>query len=193
MKARNSGYSVIEIMAVMLLISIASKVAINQIQGTMNLIDADIAANTVVNEFQSARQSAIDDRRNVDVGFAGTNEIKITRHESDGSTTVISDVTLPSGYTFSFPSGIGDTPDGYLPGSTAYVANGTSGLAVYVGAGTTGTFLGDGTFVDNSNVLLNGSIFTMGSGSQTARGITLAASSGRVKQYWLVAGKWSVR
>ena len=118
---------------------------------------------------------------------------KITRQDLGGGTTVMSDVTLPAGYTFAFPPGIADTPDGFLPGSSLYVSIGTTGTAVYLGAGTTGTFLGDGTFVDNSNVLLNGSVFTMGSGNGTARGITLAGSAGRVKQYWLQSSAWKGR
>jgi type II secretory pathway pseudopilin PulG len=182
MRTRNAGYSILEVMAVTLLISIFSRIAINQIKGTMNLMDADLAANTVVAQIESARQLAIDERRNMEVDFMGTNEIKITRQDSGGGTTVMSDVTLPSGYTFAMPAGIGDTPDGY-----------GNGAVVYFGGGTSGLFLGDGTFNNTANVLINGSVFTMGSGSQTARAVTLAASTGRVKEYWLVNGNWSLR
>jgi type II secretory pathway pseudopilin PulG len=179
---RNSGYSMIEVMLVALLVSISSRVAVNQIRGTMNLIDADVAATTVSGQIQSARQMAIDERRNMQVDFLGSNEIKITRQDSGGGTTVMADVTLPSGYSFAMPTGITDTPDGFGNNSAVYFNGGTSGL-----------FLGDGTFVNSTNVLVNGSVFTMGGGSQTARAITLNAASGRVRQYWLVGGNWAIR
>jgi prepilin-type N-terminal cleavage/methylation domain-containing protein len=182
MRARNSGYSLIEVMVVALLISIGSRVAVNQIKGTMNLIDADIAANTVSSQIQAARQMAVDERRNMQLDFLGTNEIKITRQNSGGGTTVMSDVFLPPGYSFAMPTGIADTPDGF--GNTS---------AVCLNGGTSGVFLGDGTFVSAVNVLINGSVFTMGGGSQTARAVTLTAATGRVKQYWLVGGNWAIR
>ena len=182
MRARNSGYSMIEVMAVALLISVGSRVAMNQIKGTLNLIDADVAANTVSGQIQSARQMAVDQRRNMQVDFLGANEIKITRQDSGGGTTVISDVFLPAGYSFAMPTGIGDTPDGF--GNTS---------AVYFNGGTSGLFLGDGTFVSAVNVLINGTVFTMGAGSQTARAVTLTGATGRVKQYSLVGGNWAIR
>ena len=177
-------------MVVVLLVSIGSRIAINQIKGTMNLMDADVAANTVSSQIQFARQVAIDQRRNVQIEFVGDNEVKVTRQDQGGATTVMSDVTLPSGYTFAFPAGIADTPDGFLSGSSLYASIGTAGKAVFIGAGTTGIFIGDGTFVDNSNVLLNGDVFTKGPGNQTARAVTLTAATGRVKQYWVSGGNW---
>jgi Tfp pilus assembly protein FimT len=182
MRVRNSGYSMLEVMMVALLVSISSRVAINQIQGTMNLMDADVAANTVSGQIQSARQMAIDERRNMQVDFLGTNEIKVTRQNSGGGTTVMSDVTLPTGYSFAMPTGISDTPDHFGNNS-----------AVYFNGGTSGVFLGDGTFVNSTNVLINGSVFTMGGGSQTARAVTLSGSTGRVREYWLVGGNWTIR
>ena len=183
MKTRNSGYSLLEMMAVVLLVSVGSRFAVNQIKGSLNLIDADVAANTVSGQLQYARQSAIDERRNMQVDFLGTNEIKITRQDSGGGTTVLSDVTLPPGYSFALPTGFSaDTPDGFGNSS-----------AVYFNAGTSGLFLADGTFVSAVNVLINGTVFTKGTGNQTARAITLTASTGRVKTYWIVGSNWALR
>jgi Tfp pilus assembly protein FimT len=172
----------IEVMMVALLISIGSRVAVTQIKGTMNLIDADLAANSVAGQIQSARQMAIDQRRNMQVDFLGTNEIKVTRQDSGGGTTVMSDVTLPPGYSFAMPTGVSDTPDGFGNNSAVYFNGGTSGL-----------FSGDGTFVSAASVLISGTVFTMGGGSQTARAVTVTSATGRIKQYWLVGGNWLVR
>ena len=182
-RARNSGYSMIEMMAVVLLVSIGSRFAVNQIKGSLNLIDADIAANTVSGQIQYARQMAIDERRNMQIDFLGSNEIKITRQDSGGGTTVKSDVTLPPGYSFALPAGFStDTPEGF--GNTD---------PVYFNGGTSGLFLADGTFVSAVNVLINGTVFTKGSGNQTSRAVTLTASTGRVKTYWIVGSAWALR
>ncbi|HYR41608.1 MAG TPA: type II secretion system protein [Terriglobia bacterium] len=183
MRTRNSGYSLIEMMAVCLLVSIGSRVAMTQIKGSMNLIDADIAANTVSSQIQYARQMAIDERRNMQIDFLGTNEIKITRQDSGGGTTVMSDVTLPVGYSFALPTSFSnDTPEGFGNSS-----------AVYFNAGTSGLFLADGTFVSAVNVLTSGTVFTKGAGNQTARAVTLTAATGRVKTYWIVGANWALR
>lgn len=183
MRSRKAGFSLLEAMAVVAIVGIASAVALVQMKTTMQVFDADKAANLVVSQMNYARQLAVDERRNVLVEFLNTNEIKITRNESGGGTTVVSDVTLPSGYTYGLPGGgVGDTPDAF--GAT---------VAVFFNSGNTGTFLGDGTFVDNSNVLLSGTVFTIGGGNGTARAVTLAGATGRIKQYWLQGTSWIVR
>ena len=172
----------VEIAVVLLFISVGSRVAINQVKGSLNAIDADVAAGTVAGQVQYARQLAIDRRRNMLLEFLNNNEIKITRQDAGGGTTVMSDVTLPSGFTFGLPSGLGDTPEGFGNASAVYFNGGTSGL-----------FLGDGTFVTTSNVLVNGTVYTIGSGNPTARAVTLTASTGRVKQYSISGTTWVLR
>jgi prepilin-type N-terminal cleavage/methylation domain-containing protein len=193
MRKQEEGFSLLEVVVVLALVLITATIAVMQIKTMMAALDADKASNLVVSQMGYARQMAVDQRRNVSIGFQGNNEIKVTRLELGGGTTLMSDVTLPAGYTFGFPPGVVDTPDGYLSGSALYSGIGTSGTAVFIGAGTTGTFLGDGTFVDSSNVLLNGSVFTKGSGNGTARAVTLSGSTGRVKQYWVQGTTWMVR
>lgn len=193
MNRQEAGFNLLEVVAVIALTAIGSSVAIIQMKNTISRLDADKASNTVVSELSYARQLAVDQRRNILVEFVGNNEIRVTRQESGGGTTQMDDVTLPIGYTFSFPAGIADTPDGFLSGSSLYTSIGTGGNAVFIGAGTTGTFIGDGTFLDNSNVLLNGEVFTKGTGNGSARAVTMSGATGKVKQYWLQGSAWVVR
>jgi hypothetical protein len=137
-----------------------------------------------MSQLRYARQIAVDQRRNVLVEFLGNNQMKATRQDGSGVTTVIYDLTLPTGFTFSAPTGAPDTPEGYSPGVTA---------PVYFNAGTSGTFLGDGIFIDGGGNLLNGAVFTMGGGSSTARAVTLTGASGRTKTYTWNAGTWKER
>jgi prepilin-type N-terminal cleavage/methylation domain-containing protein len=178
-----TGFSLLELTTVLILFGIASTVAIVQMKPSIALLDADQAANLVVSQMSYARQLAVDERRNVLVEFVGTNEVRVTRIESDSSTTLIADVTLPSGYTFGLAGGgVGDTPDAF-----------GNARAVYFNNGATGTFLGDGTFVDAANVLLNGTVFTIGSGNPSARAVTLSGATGKIKEYWLKGASWVVR
>lgn len=179
---RIAGFSLVELMLVMFLGGLLSAVAMIQMKTTIRGFDADAASNLVVSQLNYARQVAIDHRRNVLVEFLHGNEIKVTRNEIGTGTTVISDVTLPADYVFGLPAGVSDTPDGF--GNSA---------AVYFNGGTSGLFLGDGTFVDSTNVLLNGSVFTISSGNGTARAVTLGGSTGKVKQYWVHGSTWVVR
>jgi hypothetical protein len=172
----------IEMAVVVGLTVIAAMVAVVRLRQATTLLDADRASNLVVEQLRYARQIAVDQRRNVDVGFVGSNRITVTRQDGGGNTTLLSNLTLPSGYTFGLPGAVGDTPDGY-----------GNAFPVSLGLGTSGTFLGDGTFVNAPGFLTNGSIFTIASGNGTARAVTLAAASGRVKQYYIKGGVWVER
>ncbi len=173
----------LEAIVVVGLITVSS-VGIIQMKTSLSALDADKASNLVRSQLTYARQIAVNQRRNVEVQFVGDDEMTVTRMNADASETVLADVTLPTGYVFGLPSGVNaDTPDAY--GNTT---------AVYFNEEAGGTFLSDGTFVDSStSVLLNGSVFTIGSGNGSARSVTLAGSTGRVKQYWLSGSTWVVR
>ena len=176
----SSGFSLVEILVVVGIIFVmATAVATIQFRTAGELIDADAALAQVVGQMRFARQVSIDQRRTVEIQFNGTNNIQVIRQDDANNTTVMGDLTLPSGYSFQMPGGAPDTPEGF-----------GNSVPVDLGGGTNGTFLSDGTFVDNSNSILNGTVFTMGSDVLTARAATLTGSTGRVKQYSWNNGAW---
>jgi len=182
MKPRDAGLSLIEMMLILTLIALTAMVALVQMRTSMAILDADKAANLVMSQLRLARQVAVDQRRDVRVEFLGTDQIRLTRFDGGGATTVLADVTLPSGYTFGLPTGPGDTPESYGNANPVYFNNETSG-----------TFLGDGTFVSGAGVLINGSVFTIGNGNGSSRAVTLSGASGRLKQYYLRGNTWVIR
>jgi Tfp pilus assembly protein FimT len=180
MGKRTAGFSLLEIVTVLAIIMIGATVAIIQMRQSMAMLDADKAANTVTGQVRYARQVAVDQRRNVLLEFLGTNQVKVTRQNGGGSTTVLSNTTLPSGYVFGRPTGLSDTPDGYA---------GATGAVVF-GSAASGSFLGDGILVDAAGTVVNGTVFTIGSGNPTARAITVNGASGRTKLYAVSGTSW---
>jgi prepilin-type N-terminal cleavage/methylation domain-containing protein len=180
---RDTGFTLLEAMIVVALVSIGTVVSLIQMKSSMAVLDADKAANLVSGQLRYAREVAVDQRRNVTVDFVGTNRITITRADSSGA-TLLSDVYLPTGYTYQLPSSPSDTPEGYAPGTPA---------PVYFNGGTSGVFLGDGTLVNGAGTLINGTVFTRGSNNGSARALTLSGASGRLKQYYLQGSVWVLR
>ena len=179
MMSRRAGYSLIETMMVVTLISIGSSAALIQLKKTTSALDADAASAQVIAQIKYARVLAVTHRRNVRLEFISPATVKVTLLESGGD-TVMAEETLPSDYTFGLPTGIGDTPDGY--GNTDGVSfNGDDG----------GLFLSDGSFIDDDGVLRSGTVFTIGPGGNgSARAVTLAGASGRVKNYYIKNSEW---
>jgi type II secretory pathway pseudopilin PulG len=182
MKRQTSGFSLIETMMVIALVMIGSSVALVQMRQSVATLDADRAAKVVVSQMQYARQVAVNQRRDVILAFTEPNQITVTRLDGGGDSTELADVTLPPGYTFGLPDGIGDTPDGY--GNTE---------PVNFNLETSARFLGDGTLVTPGGIVVNGTVFTIGSGNGSARAITLTGASGRTKHYYIQGSSWVER
>ncbi len=175
------GFSLTEVVVVVGIIMVmAAGVAMLQFGSAQVLIDADAAIAQVASQMRYARQVSIDQRRTVQLLFIGTNQIQVVRQDDANNTTVMADVTLPTGYTFAMPNGAADTPEGF--GNNA---------AVDLGGGTTGNFVSDGTFVTANNAILNGTVFTMSASTGTARAATLTGATGRVKRYIWTNGAWA--
>jgi prepilin-type N-terminal cleavage/methylation domain-containing protein len=181
MPKSDKGFSLIEVLMVVAIILIGASVAIVQMRSSMAIVDADKAINTVASQLKYARQIAVDQRRDVLVEFVDNNKIRITRQDIP-TPTIVSEVVLPPGFTFSLPMGVGDTPDGY-----------GNALPVTFNSSPSGTFLGDGVFVSATGIVTNGSVFTMGGGTGTARAITLTGASGRTRIYLLDGSSWTER
>jgi type II secretory pathway pseudopilin PulG len=180
MKRQDSGFTLIEVAFVALVTVVIGSIAVIQLRATRAVFDAQAVSNVVASQMNYARQVAIDQRRNVLIQFLGTNEIKVSRLEPDGGSTLLSNVFLATGFQYGLPSGTPpDTPEDFGNES-----------AVSFGTGSGGTFLGDGTLVDSTGVVLNGTVFTIGGGDSTARAVTLTGATGRVLQYIYAEGEW---
>jgi Tfp pilus assembly protein FimT len=173
------GFSLIELLTVMGLIMVMTVTATVQFRKTEELLAADAAMADIASQFRLARQSAIDQRRNVSIEFVSGSRIRVIRRDDATSTTVLVDRQLPNGYTFTMPAGSPDTPNAY--------GNDTP---VDFGGATGGTFRPDGTFIDTASGVLSGTVFTMTSDPMTARAVTVTGATGRIQRFALRSGTW---
>ena len=170
--ANVDGFSLIEVMTVVAIAGVLTATAIGVLPGFLNQGHADGGATQVLNALRLARERAIGERRNIEVRFIGNNEIQTVRDEigvggvATGTTTV-ADINL-EGLQFLQFTGIGDTPDYF--GSSGPIA---------LGASPTHMFTSEGTFIDSSGDVLNGTVF-LGSPSGdklSARAVTILGST----------------
>lgn len=175
------GFTLLEVSMVLSLSMVAAGVGIVQLSKSVSAVDANTAGHAVESQLHYAREIAVNQRRNVVVEFNSPDLIAIKRQETDGTLTTIEATTLPSGFSFGLPtSGVGDTPEGYGADSPVDFNGDSSGI-----------FGADGTFVNNSGVVLSGTVFTIGATNGTARAITLSGPNGRTKQYYIRDGAWT--
>ena len=176
---RNSaGFSAIELLVGLLIMGVVIAIAIVQMQPAVQQMRANSAMYLVSSQLRWARQSAISQRRNFVVAFAGNNEIQISRQEQPTQTlTLVSDVRLNPTVFFQLTPGLPDTPDGY----------GNAGPIVFggqVGGPPVMQFQSDGQFIDGNGNPLNGTVFLGITGLATCgRAATVLGATGRVRSF----------
>lgn len=179
----DSGVSLVETLMTLVVLAIASSIAIALMTNVIPSVHADSSLEMVVATLQQAHEGAINQRRDFLVTFIGTNEIKVQRQELDGSLTTISDYFLGNGVTYTVPAGITtDTPDGFDTGLTPVNFSGSNTIA----------FLSDGTAVNSTNQLMNGTAFMAIAGQpSTARAVTVMGATSRIKGYRYNGSAWN--
>jgi prepilin-type N-terminal cleavage/methylation domain-containing protein len=188
------GFSVIEMMIVVLIILIISAMAIFALQPTLQNAKADTVMRQVLDQMRQAREYSIANRRYIQVTFpvvAGDSEIEMTElnavpYGPGGANVVLSTVPIqpPNGF-YVFP-GTPDTPDAYGNGA-AIEFESTSG-------GPPGgmAFQSDGTLVDLTTFQpINGTVFLGIKGLATsARAVTVLGATGRVRGWKGTGATW---
>ena len=175
--ASGAGFSLVDILVATAIVGVAMAIAVPQIGTALIDARADAGMRQVVGHLRLARDSAMTQRRTVEVQFTGTNQIQSIR--INGATrTTIARAVLENGIRFTLSTGVPDTPDAF-----------GNARAVDFGGPTTVWFLSDGSLVDATSLPLSGSVF-LGIPNQplSARAVTVLGPTGRVQAY-----KWNSR
>jgi prepilin-type N-terminal cleavage/methylation domain-containing protein len=175
------GFSMIDMMVTLSVMGIVAGMATMQISTVRRSMQGDGAMRMVMAQFNSAREMAITQRRNMEIRFVGNNSIQIVRNDVPSGTTVLADVVLEGNAQYSLVAGVEDTDDEF--------GNST---AISFGAALTIRFAPNGTLIDNAGAPVNGTVFTTVIGNaESFRAVTVMGATGRVRGYRWNGAAWS--
>jgi type II secretory pathway pseudopilin PulG len=188
------GFSTVEFLATIGIIGIVSAMGVYTFNSVLPSMNADSAMQVLQAQLRQARQTSVDQRRNIQVTLQGTGEIVTVRQNLDlttnpptvVSTTTLSDYFLPNQMTYLVFAGTPDTPDGFGKSAAVNFNCGSPPLPCTI------TFQSDGTVVDRTGAYINGTVFMGIAGNPvTARAITILGATGRIKAYRYGGSSWS--
>jgi len=178
---RADGYSLLELLVVVALIGVGVASTIMVGPAMMARGKADSASTALVAALKNARGRAIGERRNFQLVFTPPNRFQVFRVEiPSGATTQVNDIRLENGQQFHQFSGVADTPDAF--GATGAISFGSTPAVL---------FTSEGTLVDSSGDVLNGTIFLGRPGDyESARAVTLFGVTGLVRTWTWTGDRW---
>jgi prepilin-type N-terminal cleavage/methylation domain-containing protein len=176
-----SGYSLVELMVVIVLMTIAAGIAVPLSSQMLSVSRADSATVAALTAVDMAHDRAVAERRNIEMTFVNPNRIQLERQEVPGpGKTLIAEYFLENGQQFLKFSGVPDTPDAF--GASSAIT--FSGTAPFM-------FTSDGSLVDSNGDVVNGTIFIGKPGdTKTARAITVFGVTGLSHAWKWRGGSW---
>jgi prepilin-type N-terminal cleavage/methylation domain-containing protein len=182
----DAGFTLLEIMVVVALMGVLAAMAIMVSPSFTQTARADSGIAQVLDAIRSAREVAISQRRNVQLRFIGNNAIQTVRVEIGANgqvtgTTVLRTVELENRMRFDLDADVpDDTPDGF----------GRTG-AISFGASPTRMFTSEGTFVNATGDVLNGTAFMLIPNQEnSARAITIMGATALIRAYRWNGREW---
>ena len=175
------GFSLLEMLATLAIAGVVGGMATAQVASVRRGMEGDGAMRLLMSQMVTARESAVTQRRNIDVVFVGINWVQTVRHEVPAGTTTLTSVAFEGKIQYTLLPGIGDTPDAF----------GTANGVAFAGQ-TTLTFNSDGTLVNSSGNPVNGTVFlAVPNITQSQRAVTVMGSTGRVRGYKWTGNGWN--
>jgi prepilin-type N-terminal cleavage/methylation domain-containing protein len=177
------GFTLIETMMAVMLIGILGSMAIFQIGSARPAMVADGAMRQVIGQLNLARETAVAQRRQVDVVCDESKQVlRIVRRDLPEGATVLAETPFESGVRYGLPDTLSqDTPDRFGKGE-----------AVSFGAAESISFNSDGMLIDSGGSPVNGTIFLMlPKQTLSLRAITVLGSIGRVRGYRWNGVEWT--
>lgn len=180
MSNRARGFSVVELVMVMALISSVTAICFAWVPRLAEVLEADADLNRLVGQVTLAREAATTQRRSVEIQFQQPNAIQVVRQDLPNGTTVLSGAVLEHSTQFAKFAGEPDTPDGF--GAAA---------AINLGGAARIFFSADGMLTDEAGNPANVTVFIQQPGRvMTARAFTIFGPTARVRAYRWNGSAW---
>jgi len=183
-----AGFTVIDMLLAGTLFAMGSVVAIAVTTSTMTALRADHQTRRLVSLMHLGREMAISTSRDHELQFdVAHNTVRLMRMNG-GLATEVKSLIFEYGVRFMQYPGFGDTPEGY----------GADGV-VNFGSATRFIFEPDGSFIDETGLPLNGTVFLgIADEVDAARAVTITGTTARSRMYrWdqsaSVEGAWARR
>lgn len=178
--ASDAGYSMLELLVVLVIAICVATISLGGFTNALDTVRGDASMNKVLWQLKLARETAINQRRSVEIRFTPPNFLSVVRQNIPNGETVISTAVLEHQTTFFVFTGMPDTPDGF--GRDA---------AIDFGDATEVMFNSEGQLVDETGSILNGTIFIGRSAApMTARALTVFGPTSTVRTYRWNGSAW---
>lgn len=192
-KRTEQGFSLLEALVVVGVMAVLTGIALMNTTYTLKDYRASSAADTVVSELRQARQTAISQRRYVQMTFdqslKGTDKaqhvnFQVLATTNGGTAPAANSMQMPRGTQIMAPGTRPDTPMSFGVCGAVCVAGASGGP-------TTMMFNSNGAFTDGANNPVNGTIYVGLTGdSAPVRAITIMGGTGRIRAYTWTGTAW---
>ena len=179
-RSDESGFSLPEIMTIVALIGVLFGITIIAFQAAATTIQGDSNLRILERQLKLARDTAVAQRRSVEVQFVQPNQLLVIRRDLPAGTTMLQSAVFENNTTFIRFPGVPDTPDAFGGGAEINLA----GAAVVM-------FTSDGMFVDGAGTPVNATIYIGQTGKNvTQRAVTVFGSTARIRTYRWNGSQW---
>jgi len=177
-RSSERGFSFIEIVVVVAIIGIMGALAVGVTMTSVNASKADSSTSALMNILELARNQSTSQRRDFQLVFTAPNQVQVIRLDLPSGTTLIANRYLENSQAFVRFGSLSD-PDnfGHVDDTDA----------ISFGSTPTIRFTTDGTLIDSSGDVLNGTLF-LGKVNEigTARAISIFGATGLIRSW-----KWN--
>lgn len=169
----DGGFTLIEVLVAMAIGSVMAAVVVGFFPRAAQTVQGDADLRIINGQLKLARETAINQRRSVQLQFTAPNQLTILRREFGGELTPLGTSYLEHSTQFLTFAGHPDTPDGF-GNATPVFFNGAAAVM----------FTADGMLTDAAGNPVNGSVFLGQPGKPfSARALTIFGPTGTIRLY----------
>jgi prepilin-type N-terminal cleavage/methylation domain-containing protein len=182
----HQGFTLLEMLMVVAIMGTIAAMAALISPGFIRQQKAEAGISQALEVIRSARETAISQRRNVQIRFTGNDLIEVVREDiSPVGTTLLRSIRLENGVRFLRVPGVPDTPDFFATGPPAQLG------AVAFGPSATRAFTSEGTLINTAGDVLNGTVFlAIPNQPNSARAISIFGTTALLRTWRWDGSRW---